>query len=410
MTDTHAERWAHMREITPVTRRGPYFNCGWSGPISTAVVGAMQQRLALELEEGPTAKRVNDDRTATMQRVRELTAQMIGADVDEIAITGNTTEGVNIAVNGIEINPGDRVVTTDVEHGGGMVPAYWAREKRGAELTIVHCDGGESPGEIIEDFDQAIDDRTKLVILSEISYATGQLLPLAEISRIAQSRGANVVVDGAQTAGHVPIDVHALGVCAYAVPSHKWLCGPDGLGMLYVNRDRIPDLDPVKVSGRAAENYDFEGHFTYDRTHITKFEVSTNSTPVAAGTVAALEQYLESGPVPVWNRVRELTAYAEQRFGRIEGVELTGARYDSNRTGLFLFKAGDLDPADLSGYLQGAANIVCRTVKQLGSVRFSLHVYNTEAEIDLAADYVEQALAEGMDPELVAAGKNAFEA
>jgi selenocysteine lyase/cysteine desulfurase len=180
--------------------------------------------------------------------------------------------------------------------------------------------------------------------------------------------------------------------------------------MLYVNRNRIPDLDPVKVSGRAAEMYDFEGHFTPDRTHVTKFEVSTNSTPVAAGTVAALEQYLESGPDAVWGRVRALTRYAEQRFERIEGVELTGARHDSNRTGLFLFKPGHLDPADLSGYLQGAAHIICRTVKQIGSIRFSLNVYNTEAEIDLAADYVEQALTEGMDPALVAAGKNAFEA
>jgi L-cysteine/cystine lyase len=105
------------------------------------------------------------------------------------------------------------------------------------------------------------------------------LLPLRQIVEMAHARGATVVVDGAQTAGHVPIDVRATGVDAYAIPSHKWLCGPDGIGMLYVRRDRIADIDPVKVSMRAAASYDFDGHFEPQRNQVTKFEVSTMSTP-----------------------------------------------------------------------------------------------------------------------------------
>lgn len=404
MGGDRVERWAWVREMTPATQRYAYLNCGWSGPMSIPVVEAVRRRLDLELTDGPTTKHVSEDRMALTDRLREVTAEMLGADADEIAVTGNTTEGVNIAVNGVALDPGDGVVTTSIEHGGGLIPAYWTRERRGTDVRIVPIAGADGPGAVVERFDQAMDERTRLVILSEISYATGQLLPVAEIARVAHARGATVVVDGAQTAGHVPIDVHAMGVDAYAVPSHKWLCGPAGAGMLYVRRDRIADIDPVKVSHRAAETYDFEGGFEPLRDRVTKFEVSTMSTPVIAGTVAAIEQYLESGIEATWDRVRELTRYAEERFEGIAGVTIIGSRHEAMRTGLFVFRAAGLDPAELSAYLQGAGGVVCRTVRQLEAVRLSLHVYNVEAEIERAAEYVERALTEGMPADVVSRG------
>ncbi len=406
MATDHAARWAWMREHTPATKRYVYLNAGFCGARTIEVSDAMKRRIDLEMEIGPTTKESMDDRADLTKRLRIATAQMMGADVDEIAITGNTTEGVNIGVNGVALQAGDRVVTTNIEHGGGMIPAYWTRRKYGTEVTIVPIEHGNGSGEMVERFDQAIDDKTKLVILSEISYATGQTLPLAEIVRLAHARGATVVVDGAQTGGHIPIDAHALGVDVYAIPAHKWLCGPEGLGMLYVRRDRIADLDPVKVSGRAAASYDFAGHFEAKQGDVTKFEVSTNSTPVVAGTLQAVEQYLESGPDAVWDRVRELTHYGEDRIGGIAGVELTGGRTDSTRSGLFFFSVPGVDPAFITGYLQGEAHVVCRSVKQAGSVRLSMHVYNTEAEVETVAELIAKVAKDGNVPEQyrVAAG------
>ncbi len=394
--DTHAARWAHMRDITPVTRRFTYVNAGWSGPTSLPVVEAMKERIDLETVYGPTSKPANENKTALTTRLRAATAQMLGADVDEIAITGNTTEGVNIAVNGMTLQPGDRVVTTSVEHGGGMIPAYWTRKKYGTDVAIVAIEANDGPGAILERFDQALSPAAKLVILSEISYSTGGRMPLAEITRLAHDRGATVVVDGAQTAGHLPIDVHALGVDAYAVPSHKWLCGPDGLGMLYVRRERVADLDPVKVSGHAAAVWDFAGNFEAKRDDVTKFEVSTTSTPVLAGTLVAVEQYLESGAEALWDRVRALNVYAERRFTGMAGVRVSGATGDATRTGLFLFEIPGVDPAHLVDFMQGEAGVVARSVRQMNSTRLSLHVYNTEAEIDRIAELVERAVAQGI--------------
>ncbi|MEX2032345.1 MAG: aminotransferase class V-fold PLP-dependent enzyme, partial [Dehalococcoidia bacterium] len=154
----------------------------------------MRRRIDLELLEGPVTRTVQDDKMATMTRLRQVGAKLLGADQDEVCVTGNTTEGVNIGVNGVALQPGDRVVTTTIEHAGGMIPAYWAREKRGAELAIVSIAPDDGPGAIVEKFDQALGDRSSLVILSEIAYSTGQLLPTRQIVDLAHARGATVVV------------------------------------------------------------------------------------------------------------------------------------------------------------------------------------------------------------------------
>ncbi|MSQ35714.1 MAG: aminotransferase class V-fold PLP-dependent enzyme [Dehalococcoidia bacterium] len=397
----HDTRWAWLRTHTPVLRDTVYMNCGWQGPLSDDVAAAMHDWIDRELTLGPTSRSLLDARIALGARYRERVAALLGADADEIAITDNTTHGLNFVTAGLPIAPGDGVVTTGVEHPSGIVPAYYLRERRGADLHIVPIAADDSPGAMIERFSAVCDARTRLVLISGVSFSTGQRLPLAEIVALAHraSPQARVLVDGAQTAGHEPLDVHSSGVDAYAIPMHKWLCGPGGLGALYVRRDRIAELEPAAVSGHAAASYDFAGNFTPERESIQKFELTTVSGPLLAGGVAAIDQYLASGPLAVWDRVRALTALAGERFTRIPGVTVTSARGDTTRSGLFAFHAQGLDAQLLAAHLQFAAHAVCRSVRELDSVRLSLHVYNTPAEIETVAQAVEGALAHGVAPE-----------
>ena len=395
-------RWQWLRDQTPVLRDYVYLNTGWSGPLSLPVAEAMRRRLELELDHGPTTQRAMDDRIALGERMREATAELLGAEAGEIAITGNTTEGLNIVISGLELGPGERVVTTSIEHSSGIVPAYYLRERRGVELRIVPVAAKDAHETVVERFAEALGERARLVIISEISYSTGQLLPLAEIVEAAHAAGATVVVDGAQTAGHLPIDVRASNVDYYAIPSHKWLCGPDGLGALYVRGDLIHDLEPSKVAGRAAASYDLEGHFEPERDQITKFELTTVSGAVLAGTVAATVQHLASGPQAVWDRARALTRYAEQRFERIGGVSVSSSREERSRTGLFCFAVEGEEAGRVGAYLQQRARVVCRSVREYNAVRLSLHAFNTEGDVDRAAELVERVVAEGIPAEVSA--------
>ncbi len=393
------QRWSEWREQTPVFDTYTYLNTGFSGPLRRAVVEAMQRRHQLELEHGPTTRQVMDDRLELVQRYRMTVGQLLGASPEEIAITGNTTEGINLVVNGLDIGASDCVLTTEVEHGSGIVPAYYQRERFGCDLRIVPIDAQDSPEQVLESFIATLDaarGQLKLVILSEISYSTGQLLPLGAIVEEAHRRGGYVLVDGAQTFGHIPIDVGSTGVDFYALPSHKWLCGPDGLGALYIRGDLIPKVAPSKVAGRAAASYDFAGAFEPEREQITKYELTTTSTALIAGTLEAAEWFLDSNPLSVFERACELSRYAQERFERIEGVTVESPQHDATRTGLFCFAVAGVDPVLVNSFLQQEAKVVSRSVQQYGSVRLSLHAFNTEADIDLTAKTVERAVLEGI--------------
>jgi L-cysteine/cystine lyase len=397
-------RWAWYREETPAALAYVYLNAGWSGAMTRPVASAMRDYLDRELALGPTTKVVFDQRIAMREEYRALAGRMVGATAEEITIADNTTEGINLVLNGLTFEKGAGVVTTTIEHPSGAVPAYYLRERFGADLRFVKLTSEDSPGEAAERFAAAIDDRTKMVLISEISFATGQTLPLREICDIAHRHGAQVLVDGAQTLGHIPIDVRRTNVDYYAFPAHKWLCGPSGIGGLFVRQDLIEGLQPAKVAGKAATEWDFEGHFAPKTDVITKFELTTISTVLVAGAIAAGEQYLESGPEHVFDRVRELNRIAETRFGRIPRVRITSPTIEATRTGLFAFQVAGEEAARVSTYLQSAAKVVCRSVASENAVRLSLHVYNTAEDIEVAASAVETAIREGIPEEIEGAG------
>lgn len=402
---TATDRWAWLREQTPVLADTVYLNAGFQGAISQPVADAMHAWLERELREGPTTRPILEARRAMTTRYREVVAQAFGADPDEIAITDNTTHGMNMVTAGLPVEAGDGVVTTAVEHASGLVPAYVLRERHGAELHIVPIAPDDSPGSMLEAFARSVDARSRLVLISGISYSTGQRLPVREIVALAHAvnEAAVVLIDGAQTAGHEPLDLHASGVDAYAIPMHKWLCGPGGLGALYIRRDRIADVQPAAVSHHAAATFDFTGGYSEARNSIEKFELTTVSGVLLAGGIAAVEQYLETGPQALWDRVRALNAAAEARIGSIAGVSVASPTSDATRTGLFAFRAEGLDPGVLAAQLWISGRVVCRQVAETNLVRLSLHGYNNEDDIEAAARIIEEALASGLTREAEAA-------
>jgi L-cysteine/cystine lyase len=270
-----------VRAGLPVLDRFAYLNAGTFGPLPRATVEAMEGVQRRELEEGRSNRSYFEGALADRERLREAFAGLIGAGKGCTALTTSTTEGCNIAIAGLGIGPGDEVVTTDSEHPGlfgGLVAS-------GATLRVAAI--RDLPAaEVLPALEAQITSQARLVAISHVSWLTGVVLPVAELA----GRGIPLLVDGAQAAGTIPVDVRELGCDFYTVSAQKWLLGPAATGALYVHPDRAE-------SSRVA----FPSYFSWQ---LPKYELIEGAgrfegswTPVAsvAGMLASFDFMTEAG-------------------------------------------------------------------------------------------------------------------
>jgi selenocysteine lyase/cysteine desulfurase len=242
-----------VRAELPVLDRLAYLNAGTNGPVPRRTVEAMKASLSRDLAEGRSSAGYFEEMLAGRHALRASLARVLRASEDEIALTTSTTESCNVVFNGLRVGPGDEVVTTDSEHPGlfgGLVAS-------GATLHVVPVRDlrGDEVADALLD---AITERTKLVALSHVSWLTGAVFPVGELV----GRGVPVLVDGAQAAGAIPVDLHELGCDYYTVSAQKWLLGPDVTGALYVRADRVEEL---RLAMPSYGSWDFEAGYTYDK-------------------------------------------------------------------------------------------------------------------------------------------------
>jgi L-cysteine/cystine lyase len=217
-----------LRAQFPVLERVAYLNAGTNGPVPRAALDAADASLREQVEQGRSSKPWFEHQVERIGELRERVATLLGAAAADIAVTGSTTDGVNATLHALDIRPGDEILTSDEEHPGVLAPLATARDTRGARLRVVPFQ--ELPGEV--------GPATRFVVSSHVSWATGRVIDAAALA----ATNAIVVLDGAQGLGAVPLDVDALGCHFYAASGQKWLCGPGGMGYLYVNPDLVPSL------------------------------------------------------------------------------------------------------------------------------------------------------------------------
>lgn len=211
-----------LRDEFPVLRRLAYLNAGTDGPLPAVAVRAAGDELAREAADGRTMAHF-ERRTELSGELRTAYAAALGCDPGEVALTTCTSEGIAQVIGGLELGPGDEILTSDEEHPGLLGALAGARAVRGVTVRMVG----------LADVADAVDPRTtRLVACSHVGWMSGSIAPAA-LARLE----VPVLLDGAQGVGAVPVDVHALGCDAYAGAGQKWMCGPDGTGMLYVSAD-----------------------------------------------------------------------------------------------------------------------------------------------------------------------------
>lgn len=331
--------------------------------------------------------------TQRYQDAHELISSFIGGKEGTTVFTKNTTEAINMVAAGLDWQPGDRIVTTIVEHHSNLLPWLRLREK-GAEVVIIQP--GENGIFDIETFEEAITADTKLVAVSHASNVLGTLQPVKEIAKICKAQGAYFLVDGAQSVPHFSVDSRALGCDFLCFSGHKML-GPTGTGVLWM-RDEV--ISPLIVGGGTVEDVTTEGYTLtggYQR-----FEGGTPNISGAIGLAQAVK-YLESlGMDSVFRHEQKLTEHLLTGLTGIENVVVHGPRNSKNRIGVVSFTIDRIHPHEIAYLLDERAAVLVRSgdhcciplMKHLGlqngTVRASLYLYNTLEEVNLLIETIEE--------------------
>ncbi|HEX2045557.1 MAG TPA: aminotransferase class V-fold PLP-dependent enzyme [Gaiellaceae bacterium] len=222
-----------MRAELPVLARFAYLNAGTFGPFPRRAASALADAVVRDLQLGRSSREFFESVLELREAVREAFRLLLGAPEGSVALTASTTESCNLVYGGLQLGPGDEVVTTDSEHPG----LFGGLLASGATVRIAGI-RDRPAGDALAALEAELSDRTRLIALSHVSWLTGAVLPVRELA----GRGVPLLVDGAQAAGAIPVDVEELGCDFYTVSAQKWLLGPDATGCLYVRPERVGEI------------------------------------------------------------------------------------------------------------------------------------------------------------------------
>ncbi len=377
-----------LREQIPVCRAMTYVNTGWSGPSPAAVVKAIKDRLDYEMSQGPTSPEVYRSGREIQDGLRQEFAALINAAPEEICLTKNTTEGLNIAINGLTWSQGDEIITCDLEHSSVLTPAYFQQHRHGALVKVLPLAPDESRESILKKVEDAISERTKLVFLSHVQYSSGLRMPVKEIRSLTKNKGVLMLLDGAQAAGQVPLDMADMDCDFYALPGQKWLLGPEGVGALYIRRDLIPQVEPTFVSERAVISDVDPRNFELNQGSIDKLLLSSTNAALEAGMLRSIRFVREIGVAEIAARNVALAGALKQELSEIEGVRVLTPMEDEGSSGLVSFAIEKVSPEAAVSRLWEEHRIVARHVSSPLCLRVSLHFFNTEEEVEKVAEAI----------------------
>ena len=310
-----------------------------------------------------------------------------------VIFTCNSTEALNIAINGI-IKAGDKVVSTDTEHNSVLRPLYHLQKTKNIDLQFVKADGKGVLS--LDDFERIVDKDTKVVVVNHASNLTGNVNDIKSIGEIAHKNGAIFIVDGSQSAGTMKVDVKDLGIDVYCFTGHKGLFGPQGTGGLLV-KDGI-EIDAWKRGGSGVKTYSEDQPLEYP----TRLEAGTLNSHGIAGLSAAIDFIDEIGVDKIEGKEKELTEYFYNKAKEIDGVKIYGD-FSKQHAAIVSLNVKDYDSGEVSDALSNDYGIATRPgahcaprlhidlgTKYQGAVRFSFSYFTTYEELDAAINALKE--------------------
>ena len=374
-TDASGLDISAIRAQFPIVERIAYFNTGTAGvsPLSVAAATwADMQAFELDGEHGWGAG------ATRMERGREALAALLCAQREEIALTRNATDGVNLVVEGVGWRDGDEALLSAEEHPSMLFPWTYLTQRRDVKLN--RFDLGMTPEETLDNVRAALTPRTRLLATSHVSSVTGKRAPAKEIAALCRERGILTLFDGAQAVGQFPLDLGDIGGDFYTGNCHKWLLGPKGTGFLYVRRDSLDDLTPTFVGAGTGHFSDEDGLEPLDTA--ARFEYGTRDFGRYGGIEAVIEWHHGLGMDREFARMRHLTGYLRDRLCGLRGITVHTPRSWEDSSAMTTFSVPGVSGVELFHELREDHAVKLRIVGDVDGNRISTAVFNTEEEID----------------------------
>ena len=364
--------FATLRDSIACMGAMTYMNAGWAGPSPSRVVERMREAGERESAGGPAGPEGRAFASAVEEEARTEAAGLFNVDPADVLITHGTSEGVAIALFGLDWQPGDVLLTTDLEHPGIDSPVA-VLEERGVEIRRAAVPPDASADACIEAFRSGLDSRVRVAALSHIMFTTGLRLPAGEIVAAAHEVGALVLLDGAQTAGHVAMDFAAMGVDFYASSGQKWLMGPTGSGAFYVRPDRRELLKPLlRMSGAGF------------RSGLGQYALASQGVAERAGYAEAVRINRELGPERVEEHTHGLASALRGELAGIGGVSITGPADGPTSCAITVISVEGWEPPAFVEALWETHRIVARSVAHPPGVRICTAAFNNASDVERA--------------------------
>ncbi len=377
-----------LRAGLPATRAGIYLNTGSAGPLPAEAAAAMAEIADRELAVGRGSREAFEELVGRLDEARAVVAAVLGTEMDLVALTHSTTEGINLALGTVDWRPGDRAVTTSLEHPGVTGPLARLGDRLGVEVVEAVIGDGDDDARTLAALEAAVaGGRTRAIVASHLTWSTGALLPAAAIAALARRRGVVAILDGAQAAGAIPLAVDEIGADFYAVSGQKWLLGPEGTGALAVRRDVAGSALPPVGGFLASSPYAVGRDALWPDAR--RFETAGLHTPSIVGLARSAGWLSMFAGLPwAYERAARLAAAAAERLAATPGVTLVTPR--ARMGTLVAFRVAGWEAEAVAGALERRVHAIVRSIPGHDLVRLSVAFFTTDDELRRVLDAIEE--------------------
>lgn len=372
--------WRKIRDQFLLAKDRVFFNPGTVGAMPRVVVEKVNEHMIKLATEVADWEYRGDKGWISgyyhMPEIREKIARLIQADAPSLALTDNVTSAMSYIAEGLTLKPGDEVITSNQEHGGGR-SSWIVREKREG-IRYREFELGKpirDPQQVIDTIVKSFRPETRVLVLSHMITGSGALLPVKEICAEARQRGILTVLDGAQIIGQVALDVQDIGCDAYVGCFHKWIGAPPGTGFMWVRPEILKNLW-TSVSSYQWNNHEDEGFRFTQR--------GTGNYSVLLGLEAALDFHFDIGPQRVYDRIKFLGNYLREGLRKMPKVKIFSPATEAMCAGITVYNVQGVTGAQLQDAFWNEARMRPRSQGDEFGVRHCTHIFNSEQELDTA--------------------------